>query len=243
MVVARVGCGIRRAGVGAVGGGVWDDGGVSDARTLALEGMTIRAAVAADPDRMADIINDPPDRGSVAIAGSVEKAMRAGRLFARTGITPLLEYSVVAEMDGRVIAVMDAGVRHPEVEFSVGLFVRLLVPTLRTIGVSGLVRFLRSRGPWARVGFPNDADSYYIAELDVASTHRNRGIGGALLRHAEEEARHAACPRMTLTTNITNPAQHLYERCGFHVRETKVDAEYERYSGSPGRVLMVKELG
>jgi ribosomal protein S18 acetylase RimI-like enzyme len=63
-----------------------------------------------------------------------------------------------------------------------------------------------------------------------------------LLRHAEEQARRAGCPRMTLTTNITNPAQHLYERFGFRVRETKTDAEYQRYSGCPGRVWMVKEL-
>ena len=47
---------------------------------------------------------------------------------------------------------------------------------------------------------------------------------------------------MTLTTDITNPAQHLYERHGFRIAETKRDAEYERWSQSPGRVLMVKEL-
>jgi ribosomal protein S18 acetylase RimI-like enzyme len=208
-----------------------------------LAEMTIRPAVPADLDRVADIINDPPATGSIALAGSVEKAIRAGRVFAHFGISPLLQHTVVAEIDGQVVAVMDASADHPEVEFTVRLFLRLLVPVLRTVGAAGLLRFLRSRGAWGRVGFPNDHESYYIAELDVDSAHRNRGIGGVLLRHAEEQARAAGCPRMTLTTNVTNPAQHLYERFGFHVSETKTDAEYERYSGSPGRVLMVKDLG
>ena len=145
-------------------------------------------------------------------------------------------------MDGGVVAVMDAAADHPELEFTLGLFLRMLVPVVRTVGPDGLWRFLRSRGPWSRVGFPSDPESYYIAELDVDSGYRNRGIGAVLLRHAEEQARSAGCPRMTLTTNITNPAQHLYERFGFRVRETKTDAEYERYSGSPGRVWMVKDL-
>jgi ribosomal protein S18 acetylase RimI-like enzyme len=205
--------------------------------------LTIRPAAPADLDRIADIINDPPAAGSVALAGSVEKAMRAGRVFARAGISPLIQHTVVAEIDGRVVAVMDASAHHPEVEFTPRLFLRLLVPVLRAVGAAGLWRFLRSRGAWGRVGFPNDPESYYIAELDVDSAYRNLGIGGVLLRHAEERARVAGCPRMTLATNITNPAQHLYERFGFRIRETKTDAEYQRYSGCPGRVWMVKDLG
>jgi GNAT superfamily N-acetyltransferase len=212
------------------------------AAPIGVYGLTIRPAVPADLDRVADIINDPPATGSIALAGSVKKAIRAGRVFAHYGISPLIQHTVVAEIDGQVVAVMDASADHPEVEFTVRLFLRLLVPVLRTVGPAGLWRFLRSRGAWGRVGFPNDSESYYIAELDVASAHRNGGIGGVLLRRAEEQARRAGCPRMTLTTNVTNPAQHLYERFGFRISETKTDADYERYSGSPGRVWMVKEL-
>jgi len=47
---------------------------------------------------------------------------------------------------------------------------------------------------------------------------------------------------MSLTTNIDNPARHLYERTGFRVAQTKRDAGYERWGGSPGRVFMVREL-
>jgi hypothetical protein len=47
---------------------------------------------------------------------------------------------------------------------------------------------------------------------------------------------------LSLTTAITNPARRLYERNGYGVVGEKRDAEYERITGVPGRVLMVKEL-
>jgi ribosomal protein S18 acetylase RimI-like enzyme len=88
-----------------------------------------------------------------------------------------------------------------------------------------------------------DADSYYVAELDVDPAFRGRGIGGMLLDYGEAEARAAGVPRMSLVTDITNPAQHLYERHGFRIVETKRDAEFERWWRTPGRVRMVKDLG
>ena len=47
---------------------------------------------------------------------------------------------------------------------------------------------------------------------------------------------------MTLTTKVTNPARRLYERYGFRVVATKLDAEWERWALSPGRVQMQKDL-
>jgi len=47
---------------------------------------------------------------------------------------------------------------------------------------------------------------------------------------------------MALTTTTTNPARHLYIRHGYRVVETRLDPAYERLTGIPGRVLMVKEL-
>jgi len=87
------------------------------------------------------------------------------------------------------------------------------------------------------------SNAYSIAELHVDPTYRSRGIGGAMLKYAEEQARHQGCRLMSLTTHIANPARHLYERHGFRVVETRTDPDYERYTGIEGRVRMVKELG
>jgi len=85
-------------------------------------------------------------------------------------------------------------------------------------------------------------DAYVIAELHVDPPYRNRGIGRAMLRYAEEEARRKGCSVMSLVTHTSNPARRLYERHGFQVVETRTDPDYERYTGIEGRLLMVKEL-
>ena len=104
------------------------------------------------------------------------------------------------------------------------------------------MRLIRSRAAWAQASFDQLPNSFYIAELDIDPRYRSRGIGAALLQLAEEQARAQNCDTISLVTDIINPAQHLYERAGFRIVETKRDAEYERWSASPGRVLMVKYL-
>lgn len=207
-----------------------------------MEGLKIRAATAADCDRIAAIIDDPPSRQAVAIAGDERRARAAGRLFVRTGISIHLESTVIAEIDGIAAGIMDAGPGRRDADPSPLTMVKLLIPALRAVGPTGLLRFLRSRRAWDRVSFAHEPTDYYIHELDVAAAYRNRGIGAALLRHGELEARRARCRRVALTTTIDNPAQHLYERSGLRIVETKTDLEYERWGGSAGRVFMVKDL-
>jgi len=204
--------------------------------------MIIRAAREGERARIAAIIDDPPSRQSVAIAGDERRARKAGLLFARAGMSVQLSSTVVAEIDGEVAGFMDAGVDRKDPDVTAAMAARLLGPALLAVGPAGLLRFIRSRPAWRRVGFSPPATDYFIAELDVAASHRNRGIGAALLAHGEAEARRLGCTRMSLTTNIDNPAQHLYERTGFRVVGTKRDAGYERWGGSPGRVFMVREL-
>ena len=207
-----------------------------------MEGLTFRPARAAELDRIADIINDPPAHGSVVIAGSVEKAMRAGRTLVRRGISLQLDHTTIAELDGEAVGVLDASANRDATNIGPALILRMLLPVIRTVGLGGLVRLVRSRPAYARVEFPQVPGSYYIAELDVDARFRNRGIGAALLRLAEEQACAEGSATLSLTTNINNPAQHLYQRAGFRIVGTKTDSEYERWSASPGRVLMVKEL-
>jgi ribosomal protein S18 acetylase RimI-like enzyme len=92
------------------------------------------------------------------------------------------------------------------------------------------------------VQFDPPAGAFWISELAVASHVRNRGIGAAFLRLAEERARAAGCRQMALSTDIENPARRLYDRCGFRVQATALDVTYERWADSPGRVLMIKDL-
>jgi GNAT superfamily N-acetyltransferase len=99
-------------------------------------------------------------------------------------------------------------------------------------------------GMWARqrVQFEAQRDAFPIGELNVDEALRNRGIGGKLLQHAEGLAHSHGSSLMCLETGITNPARHLYERHGYALVATKADAEYERLTGSPGRILMSKQI-
>ena len=204
--------------------------------------VTIRPARPDEIDIVSDIVNDPPNSGAIRIAGSAAKAVRGGRVLSRAGLSLHMPSTVVAEADGEITGIMDAGTDHPEPKVTPAVVLRMLPEVLRTVGPGGLWRLLRSRAAYDAVAFPTDRASYYVAELDVHPAWRNKGIGGRLLDYGEAQARATGAPRMTLVTDITNPARHLYDRHGFVVRETKMNADYERWSSVPGRVFMVKEL-
>jgi ribosomal protein S18 acetylase RimI-like enzyme len=207
-----------------------------------MEGLTFRPARSKEIDVLSDIVNDPPSQSALNIAGSRERAVAGGRILSRYGISLQIQHTTVAVVDGEPVGLMDAAAGRRDPDVGLALVLRLLLPVVRTVGVGGLWRLLRSRPAFARTSFDPPQGAYYIAELDVLQRFRNRGIGAALLREGEARARAAGCVAMALSTDITNPAQHLYERFGFRVVETKRDAAYERWSGSPGRLMMVKEL-
>jgi len=203
-----------------------------------MDGLTFRAGTQVDTERIARIINDPPGREAVAIAGCVEAARDFGMALVRLPDSPQgWQRTVVGELDGDVVAVLQAG--PSENAFTVTP--RLAWLALRILGVSVITALPRQRAR-QRVQVEPPGDSYYIAELDVDAAYRNRGIGGAALDYAEAEARHDGYRQMSLSTTTENPARRLYERHGFRVIETKTDRMYERYTGIAGRHLMVKEL-
>lgn len=201
-------------------------------------GLTIRDATPQDTQRIAEIVAGEPGQEAIAIAGCVEGARDFGMALVRLPGSPQgWQRSTVAEIDGKVVGVLQAG----PAEDGFRPTRRIALLAVRTFGV-GLISIwprLRAR---QRVQTPPPPGSYYIMELDADPAYRNRGIGGALLDYAEAEARRLRYRAMSLSTTTVNPARLLYERHGFRVERTATDSSYERYTGIAGRHLMVKEL-
>ena len=209
-----------------------------------MDGLTIRRATRADFDRIDSIVNDPPGAEAVGAAGGdAAAARRFSTAVFKMGVSPVLRRCVVAEIDGRVAGVMDAGAGAEPVKIGPAVILKMIGHVVRIFGPVRAFRALPAVRARSRLDFDHVPGSYYVAELDVDPEYRNRGIGGVLLAHAEAEARRAGVRCLSLTTAITNPARRLYERNGYRVVGEKRDAEYERITGVPGRVLMVKELG
>ena len=205
-----------------------------------MEGLTFRRAAPADTERIAEIMFENPPRDVAGTLLDEERARQIGKELVRQPNSPQgWQRTVLAELSGEGIGVLQGGVDHPGVRLSAGL-------ALAALGIYGpidLVRVVLRLRARRRVTIEEPSNAYSIAELHVDPTYRSRGIGGAMLKYAEEEALDQGCRLMSLTTHIANPARHLYERHGFRVVETRTDPDYERYTGIEGRVLMVKELG
>jgi ribosomal protein S18 acetylase RimI-like enzyme len=209
-----------------------------------MDAITIRPATSADMQRLIDIMYDDPPGDMRAIAPDVRKAKLVGALVMRAGIEVDVRRSVVAAADGRPVGLLETRRPGDRADQLPPLAVaKVLVRGLPIIGLGGLLRYFRYQKARANVQIDYPPDSYYVRELDADPTWRNRGIGARLLEHAESEAREMRVSRMSLCTGISNPAQHLYVRAGYRIVETRRDADCQRLTGNPGRVLMVKDLG
>jgi len=204
---------------------------------MAPEGLTFRRATPADTERIAEIIHGEPAQETVRILyGSVERARAMGYVLVRMpGSAQGWDRSVVGELGGEVVAVLQAGQRVGGIKVTP----KLALKAIRILGLLGAIGILPKIRAQSRVNAEAPSGAYYISELHVHPRHRKRGIGGAALDYAEAQARRLG---HRLTTTTTNPARRLYERHGFRVVETRTDPEYERHTGIPGRHLMVKEL-
>jgi ribosomal protein S18 acetylase RimI-like enzyme len=208
-----------------------------------MSDVTMRAARAGDIDRLIAILCDEPQPDVLGIVPDPVKARKVGALIIENGFEIDVRRTSVAVLDGQVVGLLE--VKRPGEDSRVTLwsFLRVIASGLAIVGPGGLLRYVRYQRVRPRVDLQRPANSFYIGELDVHADFRNRGIGGVMLSHAEEMARREGFARMSLTTSSVNPAQHLYMRHGYRIVETKLDTAYERMTGIPGRVLMVKELG
>jgi ribosomal protein S18 acetylase RimI-like enzyme len=208
-----------------------------------MDDLTIRPATSADMPRLIDIMYDDPPGDMRAMEPDVRRAKAIGALIIRAGIEIDVERTVVAVADGRPVGLLETKRPGDKAQTPSALAIpSVLVRGLPIVGLAGLARYFWYQRARAKVQIDHPPDAYYIGELDVDPTCRNRGIGARLLEHAEAEARVAGVARMALCTGISNPAQHLYERAGYQIVETRRHADYERITGNPGRVLMVKDL-
>jgi GNAT superfamily N-acetyltransferase len=208
-----------------------------------VDDIAIRPARAKDLDRIVAIICDDPVPELRAIVPNVEHARRIGGLLARNRFQIGVRHTLIAEFGGEAIGLLER--LRPGETSSGGAAgaLRAFAGAARFARPQLLLRYVRYQQARASVNFIRPKDAYYISELDVHPNHRNRGAGGRLIAHAADEARAERFARMALTTTITNPAQHLYVRSGFRIVDVRRDAAYERITGIPGRVLMVRELG
>ena len=207
-----------------------------------MNDVTIRPARAGDVDRLIAILYDDPPRDLLGLVPDPVKARAVGAVLLRRGLAIELRLTKVAVIDDKVVGLME--LRRPGEDSRMTPWSMLGVAgrEVPIVGVGGLWRYARYQRARSRVNMPHPPDALYVGELDVHRDWRNRGLGGELLRHAEEQARREHFPRMALTTTTINPARHLYERHGFRIVETRLDPSYERLTGIPGRVLMVKDV-
>ena len=60
------------------------------------------------------------------------------------------------------------------------------------------------------------ADHWWLDEIALVATERNRGLGSVLVRAIMDAARAAGMP-LRLNCLRANPARHMYDRLGFRV--------------------------
>jgi GNAT superfamily N-acetyltransferase len=200
--------------------------------------VTIRPAGAMDVVRIAEIIHGEPSPETVGLVGDRRLASAFGEgLVELDHIPNSAKPTVVAEIDGRVVGVL---------QYTIGEGVNVTLAHLRlALRVTGLARLVWSLPRLLarrRVDLPPPSGVFYVAELHVDPALRGQGIGGRLLDWADDEARRIGHRRLALTTYATNEARRLYERHGYRVTKNRDDATYEKYTGTPGRILMEKEL-
>jgi ribosomal protein S18 acetylase RimI-like enzyme len=190
-----------------------------------------------DVDALVAIQLRSPSREAVAMAGSAAAAER---------FQSLLLARELAEGTADVLVLQVDGVPAGFAQLSTGGD----VPPLRTVARCAV----QAMGPggalaagWrslarAAVDLKASDAGIHLVELQVDPDRRNEGLGGRLLAEVERVARGRGASTLSLTTQIDNPARRLYERNGFRVEAEKRHRRYEALTGSPGRVLMVKDL-
>jgi ribosomal protein S18 acetylase RimI-like enzyme len=178
-----------------------------------------------------------PSKEAVAMAGSAATARRFQAMLLARGLSDGTADVIVLEIDGipAGFAELSTGGDVP----SLGIVARCAVTAM---GLGGALRAGWRSLARAAVDMKPAEEGIHLVELQVDPDHRNEGLGSRLLAEVERVARGRGAATLSLTTSIDNRARRLYERSGFEVEAEKRHRRYEAITGSPGRVLMVKQL-
>ena len=204
--------------------------------------VTIRRARESDREGIIAAKYTEPEPEIRAIVKTRRGALTIGRLLTAHRIEAAPAKTSVAEFQGKVVGFIETSLPGQYVAPGPVTFARVLFAGLFRLGPVAVIRYMRFRRVQASVDIDRAPGSHYVAHLNVHPKCRSRGVGAALLAEAERQACEAGLKRLSLTMYVTNPAQHLYERAGYRVVETRTDAAFERLVGVPGYALMVKEL-
>jgi ribosomal protein S18 acetylase RimI-like enzyme len=203
----------------------------------ASDRIEFRRAGVDDVSALMDIQFRSPSKEAAAMAGSAAAAKRFQSMLLARALEDGTAEVIVVDIDGTAAGFAELATGGD-------------VPPLRIVARSA-VNAMGPRGAFAAgwrslaraaVDLKPAEEGIHLVELQVDPEHRNEGLGTRLLEEVERVARERAISNVSLTTQIDNPARRLYERSGFRVEAEKRHRRYEAITGSPGRVLMVKQL-
>ena len=158
-------------------------------------------------------------------AGETYNPIEIGRLDMLKDVQFGWRNATMAETGEGEIVGMLLGYREPDAGFA-------LPPNLEPFMVPILELEAAAGGTW------------FISMLGVHLPWRSKGAGGLLLDVAENKANETAAHGLALIVEDVNVgAQHLYQRRGFAVRESRPMVRYSSGADAPGKdwLLMVKD--
>jgi len=175
--------------------------------------VVVRQATIGDMPRVGEILVEGfSSKFNVVFGRRVDRAPRVVAQIERLRFERELCALFVAEVDGRVVGVLELTARRERLGDLWGQFLIMLreVGTFYTLRATiGLV-LLHEATVW---------DTAYVTNVAVAAEFRGRGVGWKLLESAEEWARTRGKRSISLHVAVSNRARHLYERFGFRLEK------------------------
>ncbi len=124
-----------------------------------------------------------------------------------------------------------------------GAELRTLAGTLRVYGLPGTLGLLWRMRPLGEARPQPDPNAYHVWSLAVVEGYRRRGIGTALLRHAQRKARQSGAACVGLDVLIDNVgAIRFYKREGYTERRRRESDRLRRMTGSSGLIYMTRPV-